>query len=124
MCGSEKTKEVEMGAAGTCKVGGCNKNKVADGMCYKHYKKEHGEPYKPKTHRGEKKEKEKIEDKPDEKPKATVDNVFPHLPSDLPGDLPVYKKTAIASHLVSLIANMEKQLEALRIVLGVVRKAA
>ncbi len=58
---AQKIKEEEkiMSKAGKCKVEGCEKNVVADGFCYKHYKKEHGEPYKPKTHRGEKKAVEK-----------------------------------------------------------------
>ena len=53
---TEKEEEKIMGKAGKCKVEGCEKNQVADGLCYKHYHKEHGEPYKPKTHRGEKKD--------------------------------------------------------------------
>lgn len=52
---TEKEEEKIMGKAGKCKVEGCEKNQVAGGLCYKHYHAKHGEPYKPKTHRGEKK---------------------------------------------------------------------
>lgn len=121
MCGSEKFKEVEMGSPGKCKIAGCGKNQVSNGLCYKHYHKEHGEPYKPKTHRGEKtKEQAKVTVPVDVKVKVSADD-FPHLPDDLPG---VYKRTDFTDHLESLIAHMEKQLDALRIVLSIIREAA
>ena len=110
---TEKEEEKIMGKAGKCKVEGCEKNAVSDGLCWKHYRKEHGESYKPKTHRGEKK---------GEKAKAGVvdKDVFPHLPDDLP----VYRRTDFTDHLESLITEKEKQLEALKTVLSIVREAA
>jgi len=107
----------------------CNKkNALVDGLCYACYKEEHGHAYKPETHRGEKKAAEKpVQEWPDkakDQVKATVADVFQPLPDDLPDDLPVYRRTDFTDHLESLIANMEKQLDALKTVLSIVREAA
>ncbi len=89
----------------------CNKkNALVDGLCYACYKEEHGHAYVPEKTRGEKK---KAIAPVDKGTRVPVDN-----------DLPVYKRTDFTDHLESLIANMEKQLEALRTVLDIVREAA